>query len=117
MTSVILTSELSWQRNDVITFITFIRIPRHQEIFSKIAQGSMYHLYLPQYWQSLNKFCKSVIEIFWDEVFGAINTAKTYYGDNCVISKEHDALWECSFITGIVFNFHFHVHWRDDRID
>ena len=76
MTSVILTSELSQQRNDVITFINFVRIARHQEIFSEIAQGSMYLLYLPQCWQSLNKFCESVIEIFGDEVSRVINTVK-----------------------------------------
>ena len=62
------------QRNDVITFINFVRIARHQEIFSEIAQGSMYLLYLPQCWQSLNKFCESVIEIFGDEVSRVINT-------------------------------------------
>ena len=33
MTSIILTSELSKRCNDVITFIAFVRIAGHQEIF------------------------------------------------------------------------------------
>ena len=42
MIGVIFTSELSSQPNDVVTFFTIVRIPRHQEIFSEIAQGSYY---------------------------------------------------------------------------
>ena len=49
-----------------------------RRFFSEIAQGSMYFLWLPQCWQSLNKFCKSVIEIFGDEVLGFINTIKKH---------------------------------------
>ena len=59
-----------------MTFINFVRFARHQEIFSETAQGSMYLLYLSQCWQRLNKFCKSVTEIFGDEVLRVINTVK-----------------------------------------
>ena len=55
-----------------MTFFTFVRIPRLEEVFSEIAQGSLYLPWPSRRWQSLNKFYESVIEIFGDGVLGVI---------------------------------------------
>ena len=61
-----------------MTFFKFVRIPRLEEVFSEIAQVSLYLPWPPRCWQSLNKFYDSVIEIFGNEVLGVINTVKKH---------------------------------------
>ena len=38
----------------------------------------MYLPWLPQLWQSLNKFCERVLEIFWNEVLRIIKRVKLH---------------------------------------
>ena len=41
---VLLQLESSWQRNDAITFFTYLWVSLFQEVFEEIALGSMYLL-------------------------------------------------------------------------
>ena len=59
MISVLLTSELSLQRSDVIAYFTCSVISRHWEVFfSKIFHGSFFLQQLPQYSQVEQNSCE-----------------------------------------------------------
>ena len=78
MIRVAMTSELSQQRNDAIIYFTCSIISRHWKLF---FQNHLWELFPPMVASMFMKFkrnnlCKSVIEIFWDEVFMVRNTVK-----------------------------------------
>ena len=64
---------------------------------SKIVYGSFFLQWRPRCSWSLSEICKSVIEIFWDEVFMVRNTVKM---DNIVVwplSVKNEELLTCNF--------------------
>ena len=73
-----LQSELPWQSNEAITFFIHLCVSLYQEFFFLAYRLREYHglSYLPQLWQSLNKFYESVLEIFRNEVLRVIETVK-----------------------------------------
>ena len=87
-----MTSELSPQRNDAITYFTCSSISRHWEPFIQNRSGllfppiaalmfvkfkqNLWEFYRDSWSLSLSKICKSIIETFWDEVFMVRNTVK-----------------------------------------
>ena len=71
MIRVAMTSELSWQRNDAITYFTCGSISRHWELFFQNRLLELFPTFL-----SLSEICESVIKIFWEQVFMVRNTVK-----------------------------------------
>ena len=77
MIRVAMTSELSYQRNDAITYFTCSSISRHWELFFQNRLNWSFFLQQPPRcsW-SLSEICKSVIETFWEEILMVRNTVK-----------------------------------------
>ena len=96
MIHVLLTSELPWQQNGAITF-SCLSISRFYKVFflfvllcffffQKSLLGACTYLGCLGWWQSLNKFYKSVLEIFWNKVSRVIKTVNKHAID---IISEH----------------------------
>ena len=75
MIRIAMTSELSWQRNDAITYYTCSNIS-HWELFLQNRSGELFPPIVASMFVKLKWNCKSVIEIFWDEVFIVRNKVK-----------------------------------------
>ena len=75
MIKVAMTSELSQQRNDAITYYTYSNIS-HWELFLQNRSGELFPPIVASMFVKLKRNCKSVIEIFWDEVFIVRNKVK-----------------------------------------
>ena len=112
MISVLLQSESPWQRNDAITFLIYVCVFLYQEFFLR----NRLREFVPAIIASIMyKFCKSIFEIFWNEVLRVkiwkqgrpLNRASniTNFSPRFCVYK-----WASSLFTGIVFKFHMHVH-------
>ena len=62
----------SW-RHYIFYFPLYLLVPG---VFSQIAKGSLYLPWSHRWWQGLNKFYDSVLEIFWNKVLRVIKTVK-----------------------------------------
>ena len=94
----IMTPELSYLRNDAITYFTC----------SKIVHGSFFLQYPPRLSWSLSEIYVSVIEIFWNEVFMVWNVVKSGQSWRSTVMEPGLYLWKRSAIpTHSCFNLFF----------
>ena len=84
----IMTPELSYLRNDAITYFTC----------SKIVHGSFFLQYPPRLSWSLSEIYVSVIEIFWNEVFMVWNVVKSGQSWRSTVMEPGLYLWKRSAI-------------------
>ena len=72
-----MSSELSWQWNNAITYLLAPVFLSNGNYFSKIVHRNFFLKPLPRCSWSLSETCNSVIYIFWDEVFMVRYTERT----------------------------------------
>ena len=96
MIRVAMTSELSQQRNDAITYFTCSSISRHWELFFQNRSQTLFpKIVASMFVKFISGICKSVIEICRDEVF-MVKKRKRSKMDNLdvqLFSLENEASW------------------------
>ena len=87
------------------TYFTCSSSSRHWKLFFQIRLLELLPTNLPRCSWSLSEICKSVIEIFWNEVFMVRNTVKNWQSRYSTVICTKRSAFDVQFYLMVVSNF------------